>query len=160
MTIQVVENLTLTSIAWERWRVFCKLKIFKLHYNYDVGVLARVWLRRLTGDSSEVYCVCKNYVFFTLAMYYGKRVNSLEVPFGYDKIQQNCHQFCSALMFKKRTLQLRNSLASYLFRNVFCVFVSRFRGDREAGGAKNLAWRSTSRPPATTWRVINWLFLP
>ena len=42
-------------------------------------------------EQQYMYSACMVIVFFTLVMYYGKRVHFHEVPFGYDEIQQNCH---------------------------------------------------------------------
>ena len=61
------------------------------------------------------------------------RVHFQEAPFGYDKIQQNCHWFCSTVLFKKCTLQLRNLLSSFPCPNVFCVTPSEFQHNSRDG---------------------------
>ena len=98
-----------------------------------------------TSVANYMYSAYTIFEFLTLMMYCIKRVDIKEVPFGYDEIQQNCHQFCSELSSKKCVLIFRKSLSDHLPRRPLCVIVSKFRGNR--GGRRRLkwAWRSTSR---------------
>ena len=106
-----------------------------------------------------MYWACKDFVFSTLAMYRGKRGNIREVPFGYDEIQQNCHQFCSELSFKKCVLIFRKSLSNYLPRRPLCVCVSEFQYKPRESWTQIQAGRSTSRRPAATAGIIYWDFI-
>ena len=86
-----------------------------------------------------IYSVYTVIVFFTLVMYYGKRVNFQEVSFGYDLNQHNCHWFCFKFFLKKCILIFQKSLSDYLPWRPFCVSPSKFTGKSKQN--------STSIPP-------------
>ena len=104
----------------------------------------------------QLILVCKIFMFFTLAMSYGKRVDFQEVPLGYDENQQNCHWFCFKLFLKKGILQFRKSLSSHLLRRALCVSLSKFQHKARESWTQKLARRSTSRWPAAWSDEFDW----
>ena len=105
-----------------------------------------------------IYSAYMVIVFFTLVMYYGKRVHFHEVPFGYDEIQQNCHWFCFKLFLKKCILIFQKSLSEYLPRRPFCVSVSKLRGAIERPAAGKKGWRSRWSSSTASLETWSWFF--